>query len=615
MRPPRHEPLQLGERLQQKPRCRWSLIVKVAASLGSVILSVLLFGGDLLDAYLNFEQLKKQRASEGPLYDLPVSKGRSLSTLGSLPLKNEESTDDLRQFKRLRDTGDPEDLVTAFIFLDRAWQNEEPTASDESSSQFRTMEGDLFIRQGKLEEAIRVLKNACELNSWNWEAQFLLLRAYKAQHYRLQTSPPWPVDRQRQIHDLSIKIKELEEKLRPDLQSRLEDLLQGSSVIELAAGAYSPSPPTGRDIVATSTLEGLAQRLGFDSYCNGGDALMPCLAGRALLIPDGGGKIACNTSGTFNASGGHRAARGIDAIPFGDGCDYFPHGTGGTFNLTAIVPGYNIARSHGDCTNCNNAVLSRSSTTGFERNQAVLAIGVNGGANAGFDRLRHATRDAQRVATSLRELDFRSTVLINNDATRPKILAELAHVVQTSRPDDVFVFYFSGHGFTDVNGHPVLVTGASETGSAHNFANTFPVYNAFVTGSRRANTDTATAVPVETLSLEEVVEVLSYHRGRAVIILDNCLTDMPFDADTPQRTAAGPNRPTIILAGDPGGRVIESPRLGSGLFTYTLLRFLDQQGTPELDFNAMFRYTSAETARLARDLYGVSQRPQWLPVR
>jgi hypothetical protein len=218
------------------------------------------------------------------------------------------------------------------------------------------------------------------------------------------------------------------------------------------------------------------------------------------------------------------------------------------------------------------------------KKKEVFAVGVNGD-GARFERLKHAAEDAQRVSVALHGLDFRSTALVNTAATRQKILTELSRVVQASRTGDLFVFYFSGHGFTDINGRPVLVTGET-TGGA-----------------------------IETLSLEEINNVLSFHRGRAIVLLDNCLNQAQWDSGAHERPVAGPNRPIFILAGSPGSRVIESSRLGSGLFTSTLLQFLGQQelrSNPEFDLDAMFRFTAAETSRLARDLYGVDQRPQLL---
>lgn len=219
-----------------------------------------------------------------------------------------------------------------------------------------------------------------------------------------------------------------------------------------------------------------------------------------------------------------------------------------------------------------------------------LAIGVNGDGTAGLGPLRHADQDAQRVAAALNGLDFRSRVLVNHSATRTKILAELSRIVRASQPGDEFVFYFSGHGFTDINGHPVLVTGGSGPAAAGGGA-------------------------LETLSLEELANVLSFYRGRAIVVLDNCLNEVQIQTGTRDRPVAGPNPATFLLAGAPGGRVIESPRLGSGLFTFTLLRFLEQHRSPKLDFDAMYRYTATETSRLARELYGANQRPQMLLVR
>lgn len=611
MRPSRNESLKLDNRLQQELGYGWP---RKGALIG--LFSFLILGIDMIDgckAAMDLWQDVKssESSSPKPLYDLPISKGPR-STLDSLELKHRDSLQDLEDVLRLRGR-DTQDLATARSLLDRAFQNERRTASDELFSHLYTLDGDLLLREGKSAEAIALLEKACKLNPQSWEMPILLLQAYKAEHYRLQVSPPWPESRQRRIHELSKKIKILEEKLYPNLQSLMELLKDSSGRLELAAGAYSRSTGGGASSLASCNsdvglhcwkLKGEAIFQGIDAMFNGCDGGGRFAYGNGDITNNNGANIACDTGNSiFHCHNGGNI-----------GCS-----TGGStlYSRTPPLPPPNACKHAGahdtsTSTNCTG-VLDLDGITGIGRNQ-VLAVGVNGGAHVGLDRVTHAAADALRVSVALRGLDFRSTVLVNHEATRSKVLAELAHAVQTSRPGDVFVFYFSGHGFTDANGHPLLVTGRGNpvswvhAGKPATGDSTINIVGADKNVVNKGN-------PLVTLSLEEVVDVLSFHRGRTVVILDNCLNAMQLHTAAPRRMVAGPNRPTIILAGDPSGRVIESPQLGSGLFTYTLLRFLEQQRTPEIDFDAMFQYTAAETTRLARDLYGVSQRPQWLPVR
>ncbi len=54
--------------------------------------------------------------------------------------------------------------------------------------------------------------------------------------------------------------------------------------------------------------------------------------------------------------------------------------------------------------------------------------------------------DANDWATTLRTLGFETSLLLNKDATWQRILDSLSELVQSSRPGDVTVFQFAGHG-------------------------------------------------------------------------------------------------------------------------------------------------------------------------
>lgn len=639
MSPQRNQPLDWGTEAKRElglepPRWRRKVAVgflcTVLAGTFNFSRGWLDFSLGLLDGFMNIRELKQSTESDEPLYDVPVIKGPR-STLGSLEPKHENSLPYLQDVLRLRSSKSP---ATARSLLDEVIENERRTASDDLLSHLYALKGDLLRREGRSTEAISILEKACELNPHSLEMTFLLLKVYKAERYRLESSSiPWPENLDKRIQDLGKKIKELEEKLYPNLQSLLELLKHSSGRIELASGGYYS--PTGHGAVTGIALEGHSPLLLALAGNSHGSDLRSWLAHN--LPTDGGGHFACGTD---------------SATSYGcDGGGHFPQRTGGaTFN--SYGGGFNIACASGQ--DCNvylaekwsasigaiceaGLLLPPDAGSACRRTGApihgpdyastaivadvtsvvsheILAIGVNGNPTGDFATVTHAATDAQRVSAALREFDFRSTVLVNHDATKAAILAHLAHVTATSQPDDTFVFYFSGHGFSDTNGHPFLVTGGG--GNLVNANTGTADANAIINANGRNGTGVAVnASPVETLALAEVVDVLSHHRGRAVIILDNCLNGMQLNTGAPRRSAAGPNRPTIILAGKPGGQAIESPRLGSGLFTYTLLRFLEQQRTSsELDLDAMFKYTASETARLARDLYGMSQRPQQLVV-
>jgi hypothetical protein len=215
----------------------------------------------------------------------------------------------------------------------------------------------------------------------------------------------------------------------------------------------------------------------------------------------------------------------------------------------------------------------------------LLAVGINdyGLAASGFQPLTYAVRDAVRVAGGYARASYTTHVVTDTQATRENILDALLHATSMSQPGDDFVFYFSGHGFTDVRGKSAIVTASMRQGG------------------------------VSTVTLDEIEGILSYHRGNVTVVIDGCQSRMDIDLGSPVlRHLGGTNRPTIVLAGAPGGVAVESKRLRSGLFTESLLRHIDPYAaaSPPRTHDILWGAVAADTVELARKLYGIDQNPQ-----
>jgi hypothetical protein len=571
----------------------------------------------------------------------PIYKGfRELeSDLKSLDFKHLDSPADIDVFLRKLRSRDPKDLEIALSCIERVIEREKLTASDEMLSRLRTALSGLLLQQGRRTDAISQLVDVCQLSFKNLAAVKMLRDAYKDELRNLRATTPIPrsLRDQRQIDELIDKIDVLEEELKLSEQKlSLLGYMDGdaghncsfdcSDPLSAHAGtvSYSDGYNNVRGLAPASTRLWTLSRPAqthwaldlpspaFDPvHADGHGWQGGAIYAFGNFVDSPPTKVIVVPKDLNDLQAAIRSVKDRGVITLAAGSYSTPSGTSRSEASRIVRIGILGSTSSYAHLHLESAA-SGDSMASFERNKAAryvhfdtngaLAVGVNGDEAGGLARLRHADDDARRVAAALSGLDFRSKVLINNGATKHNIMAELSRVVQASQPGDTFVFYFSGHGFTDIHGRPVLVTGGDTTAS--NVA------------QADGGGGTQDATP-ETLSLEEVNNLLSFHRGRAVVILDNCLNDAQFDSRVHLRSVAGPNPPTFLLAGEPGGRAIESSRLGSGLFTFTLLRFLEQQRTddPGLDFAAMYRYTAAETLRLARELYGVNQRPQWLLVR
>lgn len=249
----------------------------------------------------------------------------------------------------------------------------------------------------------------------------------------------------------------------------------------------------------------------------------------------------------------------------------------------------------------NVGLLFNGETPGASARMVSVGIDAYDAGGSPLPSLRHASQDAERVASALRRLGYVSSVLHNGDATRGGILEALALEALRSRPGDRFVFFFSGHGFTDRDGNRVLVTGGG----------------------------------TEVVTLSEIAAILAYHQGEAVVIADACFDrrDLALgsaasypqkagnlEADDENANGHGTRFNNIditardgvhfILAGSPGEVAVESQRLGSGVFTYALVDYLAGLDAGQaLDWDDLIVHTAAETARLAKSLHGVAQHP------
>jgi WD40 repeat protein len=84
----------------------------------------------------------------------------------------------------------------------------------------------------------------------------------------------------------------------------------------------------------------------------------------------------------------------------------------------------------------------------------VLAVGINKYRNPRYN-LNYGRADASAVADSLRRgapgifATIRIDTLFDDDATRANIATGFARIAAEARPEDVFVFYYAGHGTTE----------------------------------------------------------------------------------------------------------------------------------------------------------------------
>lgn len=171
--------------------------------------------------------------------------------------------------------------------------------------------------------------------------------------------------------------------------------------------------------------------------------------------------------------------------------------------------------------------------------------------------LPNAVNDARDVAHALKELGF--DVIEGFDLTRSEVLRKAQEMQKRLQPDDVAIFYFSGHGV--------------QIGS-ENFI--IPV---------DANGDTAQAVSNISISLQAVLSEMEQRADRNIIILDACRNN-PFEIRDVARSIGGERQGLAKVDAGVGSFIAFSTQPGNvaldgvgdnSPFTSALLRHLSAQ--------------------------------------
>ncbi len=558
-------------------------------------------------------------------------RGVSEPTAESLAFKNEDSRDILLVYLKLRMSRDAEDREATASYFRQILKREDGISSAETESHLLTVHGETCLYHGNPAQAAEYFAQARALWPDNPWAAIRLYKATREQVRAFLDREPWSQEEQTELRAL---LRTME-----DLEQELEDL---ETVRRIAL--FQLLDAGDEDAVVLAERDG---GLGFDLISLGlipGAAPAGPPAPVALDGPDCADEPDPESSApapvrTWQVNPAHDmswqgmwtcvnddtgtaivAAKDTDDLDFFNGGEAFvwrpnPDDTGtppasprpggvskNTWKVSVIsgsdvdangVPG-RPPKCGAHCTNGNSCdAAGCDSGAAGQRIAAwarILAVGIDHyPADPRFESLRFAASDAGRVAQAFAGLSFEPELLVNGAATRKQIVAALVREVLASRPGDELIFYFSGHGFTDRAGRRALVTSGPAGGEA--------------------------------LALAEVEAFLSHHRGRVTIVVDSCLDrrDLELDFDIPD-VLFGRNRPAVLVAGSPGEIAIESNELGAGVFSYTLVAYLERLAEmpcaggcrAETDPEDLFLHTSAATQRLAEALHGIEQSPRLL---
>lgn len=180
-----------------------------------------------------------------------------------------------------------------------------------------------------------------------------------------------------------------------------------------------------------------------------------------------------------------------------------------------------------------------------------------------FRPLDNPKKDANDMAAELRKMGFEVTVLI--DADRMRLQRGLDIYVESLRPKDISVFYFSGHGFQENNGNYLM-----------------PV------GMRGENAAEAVGLSVSLEKISRRNPLIS------VAIIDAC-RDFPFGTIRRgglKEVSIGANT-FLAMAAGPGQRAAEGAPGSNGLFSGAVIRNISRN----IEIDRVFRAVRDEVFR------------------
>ncbi len=233
--------------------------------------------------------------------------------------------------------------------------------------------------------------------------------------------------------------------------------------------------------------------------------------------------------------------------------------------------------------------------------RTALLIGINKHRpNSGFADLRYSVADAEAMARRLAStgFDYRTTLLLDNDATRGAVRAELMHAAAAMSHKGTLVVYFSGNGF-ELNRHQFLT-----------------MYDTDIQDLEGAS-----------LGMDELMSLLRASGiPRMVVIVDACRSHggagtrgVPLDMPGPGIDDVTFNKLSSLLSGtgifvlnaaSAGQASYEVPEFQHGVFTHFLLEGLGGQGAdPANGLITLYRLAEFVRNRMAHSDVARGQTP------
>ncbi len=209
---------------------------------------------------------------------------------------------------------------------------------------------------------------------------------------------------------------------------------------------------------------------------------------------------------------------------------------------------------------------------GWYRQSTAFVVGIDSYTN-GWGRLSAGILDAKKMAHALKERGFAVNELYDANATGPSIVENLRKTARKTGKDDRFIFYFSGHGYTEKS----LFDGA-ETG--------------YLVPVEGRSGDTSSYIPMEQIRTEIMNNCRAKH---VLVILDTCFSGSLLTRMSIQSASVGDYLGKRGIYGITAG-MRDQPAV-DGLFTNVLIEGLggnaDYNGDRFVTFKELGMYAEA----------------------
>jgi len=260
-----------------------------------------------------------------------------------------------------------------------------------------------------------------------------------------------------------------------------------------------------------------------------------------------------------------------------------------------------------------NATISPSRPRA-KPNLYVLAVGVkdyrrvaassqDGKLGPLFPDLRYTVEDAEAIAKNFLRLrgtpsygEVHVEILTDAAATRSAILAAVEKFGKQAQPDDLFMLFLSGHGFTPIDYTYVSVQRFEKL--PYRFDSfVYITYDCNVAGERLYETG---------LTADVLFRTLARYACRKFLLVDACHSTQgadPIRGFTPEGVA-----PLLLTSCAPNESSWEVPEFGHGLFSQAILEATgresakaDLNGDRVVDSDELFRYLAQRVPKMVED--------------